>query len=404
MPASLREALESALVADPDDRSAYMAYADYLAEQGDPRGELIQVQLALEDGGTSPGERERLRAREKELLDAHQRDWLGPLAGHLLGESAEEHGVRFRFARGWLDTVHARRLVFDLARLLTRSDESRLLRELSAESTDYEDEWPGDPGDVELVRYERPALCALRRAPALGNVRVFRLGEDQGEDFHSFRNHLGTKLVPEIVCQMPRLEELTVWGNGYDPELLYFGLPAGGTLRVLKLYHLDVPHRLDVLAASPAARNLTHLLFHPHYTREYSAEYDPHDEQDDFAYLKFADLWAVLRSPHLQHLTHLQLRVSSLGDDGCEEIVRSGILKRLTRLDLRHGRITDTGARALASCPDIHHLEYLDVERNGLTPEGVALLEALGTHVRARDQMGPGPALRGEYLYEGEFE
>src|SRR5215510_1694290 len=37
--------LEAALVENPDDLAAHSAYADYLAEQGDPRGELIQLQL-----------------------------------------------------------------------------------------------------------------------------------------------------------------------------------------------------------------------------------------------------------------------------------------------------------------------------------------------------------------------
>src|SRR5262249_26322288 len=48
-PASLREALEAALTENPDDLAAHMAYADLLSEEGDPRGEFSQVQLALED-------------------------------------------------------------------------------------------------------------------------------------------------------------------------------------------------------------------------------------------------------------------------------------------------------------------------------------------------------------------
>ncbi len=39
--ASLREALETALLDNPDDIAAHMAYADYLQEQGDPRDEFI---------------------------------------------------------------------------------------------------------------------------------------------------------------------------------------------------------------------------------------------------------------------------------------------------------------------------------------------------------------------------
>src|SRR5579872_2767624 len=63
---SMREALETALVADPNDLANHMAYADWLAEQGDPRGEFIQIQLALEDPNKSPKERKPLLKREKE--------------------------------------------------------------------------------------------------------------------------------------------------------------------------------------------------------------------------------------------------------------------------------------------------------------------------------------------------
>src|SRR2546425_1209332 len=45
----LRRSLEDALAEDPDDLATHMAYADHLVELGDPRGEFIQVQLALED-------------------------------------------------------------------------------------------------------------------------------------------------------------------------------------------------------------------------------------------------------------------------------------------------------------------------------------------------------------------
>src|SRR5947209_4016867 len=97
-PSSRREVLEAALVADPDDVATHRAYADLLTEEGDPRGELIAVQLALEDSARPPEERKRLRHREQNLLAAHGRDWLGPTADHLIEG-------QFRFARGWLDAL-----------------------------------------------------------------------------------------------------------------------------------------------------------------------------------------------------------------------------------------------------------------------------------------------------------
>jgi uncharacterized protein (TIGR02996 family) len=77
-------AFERALAENPDDPAGWSAYADYLAEQGSPRGEFMQVQIALEDESRSKEERKQLQAREKELLAKHEREWLGSLAPHLL--------------------------------------------------------------------------------------------------------------------------------------------------------------------------------------------------------------------------------------------------------------------------------------------------------------------------------
>src|SRR5215210_6366323 len=79
-----REMLEAAVAADFDDLAAHAAYADLLAEQGDPRGEYIQLHLALENKDQSPRLRAEWAQRAHRLLQAHQRDWLGALAPFLL--------------------------------------------------------------------------------------------------------------------------------------------------------------------------------------------------------------------------------------------------------------------------------------------------------------------------------
>jgi len=62
--------------AQPDDPVRYLVLGDQLQAQGDPRGELIAVQVAIAMGD----ERDELHSREKELLALHQEAWLGPLA------------------------------------------------------------------------------------------------------------------------------------------------------------------------------------------------------------------------------------------------------------------------------------------------------------------------------------
>jgi uncharacterized protein (TIGR02996 family) len=257
---SLRDALEAALVEDPDDLATHRAYADYLQEQGDPRGEFIQVQLALEDPERTPEERQELERREKELLAEYGREWLGILAEELLGPGGkggdENWYYEIRFVRGWLDRiVHHTALRSDnLGKLLFQTPESRLLSKL-------------------------------------------------------------------------------------------------------------VLHFIDL-----------------------------------------AGVRAIVQSPYLHNLTHLQVRCSNLGDVGCTEIVTSGILKRLKILDLRIGEITDAGARIFADCLDLHRLEFLDIENNGLTQAGIdALRRILGDKLRADDQFTAEELAQRHYLDGVDF-
>jgi hypothetical protein len=158
------------------------------------------------------------------------------------------------------------------------------------------------------------------------------------------------------------------------------------------LYHF-YSHPVKDLAANPALSGLTHLLIHPHAT---------FDEPN----IRLEDMRALVRSPHLRNLRHLQLRLSDMGDAGVAEIIAAGVLRRLEVLDLRHGVVTDEGARLLAACPDVRHLRCLDLQRNRLTPAGVAALEAVGVPVRLDNQQQPGAdgAYDDYYLYEGDVE
>src|SRR5262245_27408900 len=166
---SLRAALEKALVANPDDLATHMAYADHLTEQGDPRGEFIQVQLALEDPRRSPEQRESLRRREQDLLQKYQREWLGEAAEALLGELSEEQLIQrfglqythanfaeFRFARGWLDQLRLKSFTTAFAAAVGRSPTLGLMRELTVTNTQYD-----DTGNGELAKW--PGLECLRR-------------------------------------------------------------------------------------------------------------------------------------------------------------------------------------------------------------------------------------------------
>lgn len=360
---SLREALESALVENPDDLATHCAYADYLQEHGDPRGEFIQLQLALEDPQRTEAQRRRLQVRADELQQTHQREWLGVLADELLGNtngreedaSATERPYEIRFHRGWLDRIIRRAdhgCSSHLGFLMCHAPATRLLRSL-------------------ILEFDDGVVDQLNQSPYLGNLRVLQLGsrfaaEDLGQLF------LPKTALYKLVVNLPRLERLSVLGRAWLTYQL-FGLPSLTKLHVLQVSQLDDPIYLAYLASNPALGNLSHLWLRSGWARQ--------------SFLDLAGIRAILQSPYLRSLTHLHLHCSDLGDVGCTEIVTSGILKRLKVLDLRYGQITDTGARILADSPDLKRLELLDLGRNALTQAGLdALHRALGPAFRGDNQ------------------
>jgi uncharacterized protein (TIGR02996 family) len=414
----MREALEEALAADPDDVATAMAYADYLQEQGDPRGEFVSVQLALEDEKRPATERKQLRRREEELLQAHEREWLGePLAHYLLDHIEAEPRSEHRWQRGLLAHLRVQSLTRAFAQALAAAPAARFLRTLHVEGEarywDLE-EVPPPPPRVPTPQGVREhwELLELIGAPCLATLRVFQMGDVDGEppadgwgDCHTYAAGL-----EHVLAGMTRIEELHLLCKEYDIDHL-FALPNLDRLRVLRVYHFGVrgnageraryEYPLDVLAANPALGNLTHVLFHPHQEEYHPAHYGRGRRP---SFLPLGQVRALVRSPHLKKLTHLQLRLSNMGDEGCEVLVASGILRRLTWLDLRHGCVTDDGARLLAACPDVAHLEHLDLSRNALTIEGIRALQAAGVRLRAVSPLTDQEQEEESYLFEGDGE
>jgi uncharacterized protein (TIGR02996 family) len=72
----------AAVYADPDDDRPRAVYADELLEKGDPRGELIQLQL---NAAPTPAQLKRIQ----ELIAKHERKWLGALEPIIAKEDVE---------------------------------------------------------------------------------------------------------------------------------------------------------------------------------------------------------------------------------------------------------------------------------------------------------------------------
>jgi uncharacterized protein (TIGR02996 family) len=372
-PDSLRQALEQALVENPDELANHAAYADYLQEQGDVRGEFIGVQLALEDQKLKRPERTRLERRERELITRHGREWLGGLADILLDT---KQGNEFRIARGWLDTVRFSMLGGFAATILAGAPQVRLLQRLLIDALDVEAGLPvGDEGSaLEELDYETGCMDALAGSAHLGNVRVLRLGEDIDPDFDEpISTHYNiARGAAGLIAKLARLEELYLLAHGVETAKI-FALPTLKNLRILQVYHID-EYPLEILADNPAMRNLTTLLCHPRSYSGYATN------------IRLEHLQALCESRYLKKLRHLRLRLTQLGDEGCAMLVESGMLKRLKILDLRLGSVTDEGAGVLADSPDLHNLELLNLSRNAMSENGISQLEATGVRLIADNQ------------------
>jgi uncharacterized protein (TIGR02996 family) len=402
MTRGLLEALESALDEDPDDLASWMALADHLAEQGDPRGELMRVQLALEAAARSPtdspGLAGRLLEEEKQILERHQRGWLSEMAKPLLDQKPTPYQVQTermntcRWARGGLGELRLTSFGLEEARSLVRCPAARFLRKLEIDHNyAYEageagsETEPGDnvPPDDEWFS----ALFVLHDAAFLPHLRYLRVGEMVDlEDERYDSGHCSARGLVGVLERTPRLEELHVLARNPDLDSLFaLRLPR---LKVMTIYHEMDTHPLSVMADNDGMPALESLSVHPAHS-------------DDDSYLPRDEVVALVRSPHFPALRTLRLRASDLGDEGVKVIVESGILKRLKVLDLRHGRVTDEGARTLAACPDVRGLELLDLGENQIGESGLALLGGLGVAVRLKYQHGVGSD---DYLFSGDME
>src|SRR5262245_24108837 len=207
----LLRALEDTLVAKPDDLASHSAYANLLGERGDPRGEFIRAQLALERGGLSSEENVHLRQRETELLAGPGQAWLRPILD--LFPDAEPRDVEFE--RGWVSELYAPAAGLAQAHRLAALPEVRLLRRLHV-TDPYGTEPPAGP----------PPETTF-----LGNVRVFELGFE--EKYRGTAEHGRSPAILFLVSRMPRLEKLHLYANEPDVAAL-FALPNLTRLRVLR--------------------------------------------------------------------------------------------------------------------------------------------------------------------------
>jgi uncharacterized protein (TIGR02996 family) len=375
------DALLRDIVEDPEDDAPRLVYADWLEDHGRPeRAELIRAQIALASPPEGGAERRALRAREAELLEKHEEEWVGPLkqlgvrAGSLRRGLVEgvtlparrflEHGEQLLA----LAPVHsvkltdARRALGELAKcpLLARLSGLDLSgNELQADDVrsllsphlsglrrlDLSDN-PIGPAGVKALAAS-PHLAGLRRL-ALRGVRM---------GFEGARALAGHVDYPQVYAKAVNLSGLVALD-----------------LRVNRIYEEGV----TVLAHSPHLAGLTELSLSPIGGKS-SEELEASRYLRNLTVLRISGPFSegiplLLYSRFLKRLRVLDLSETGATDEDAEEIAARRQLEQLEHLNLGNNHITDEGVQALARRARMPRLRRLDLSWNRITGAGAQAL------------------------------
>lgn len=362
--------LLEAIRADVSNPDPYLVYADWLSEQGDPRGEFIVLQHQRTERGY-------LHPSSEELATlARCGDFVG---GQLDSEEATMRWrlgfvemVRLFHYRDWMNDDYD---VLPLVRRIFSSTASALVRELRIGVI----RWMHNATDVPRILVE---VASLGRA---AGIRELHLGDVYDIDCDLAHHQLGKLDV--LARSYPALEVLHMRGSEFE----FSDLPSE-RMRELCIETCDLARaELSTISKTSWPELVKLDLWFG------SSGYGCDVEADDLA--------PLLKGTHLPELQHLALANAEFTNELCELLPDAPILSQLKVLDLSKGCMDDQGARSLATSPErLRHLDYLDVSANFLSEAGIARLSKLGCRVVADRQRdvddSTGEALR--YVAVGE--
>lgn len=322
-------AIEKRLQLDPYDVDAYTVLGDLLQRDGDPRGELIALQLAAEGDA-------RLQGAAGKYLARHVEPLLGSLAKHVPDVrvvDAPPFAWRFGF-------LHRAELVDDRVALLEEllvHPSARLLAELAI---------TGDRNTAEravdlLVSVAPPSLRELSLT-----VR-------------------GPIVVEPLFRALPRLERVTIMAQELE-------VGPGG---------LAHARRATLLAVYPTAEDIENIARAPwpQLERLELRLRSARPSEDDPL---FEDIAPLLRRADLPHLAHLRLRGAVYAGAILRALVDSPLAPQLELLDLSFGDMSPADTAALiAKRAQFGKLRELWLPMRHLRPQDRAGLATLAKHV-----------------------
>ncbi len=373
-----RDALEAALIANPDDVVRHAAYADLLLEQGDPRGEFIRLQLAAEDRNQPVSKLREYEQAAFGLRQSHEREWLGdlwqfvqrPPSARSVAEPIEPN-VIVSWRRGWIDGIRIGQLSSALVQAIASNPFTRLLGSFAVVQNTV-------PMETRSAPYEMPVQVGLQRLIDSGrfaNVRHFEVGSVEE------RVAAEGQSLDDAVKAMPHLESICLCVDHFFDSYLFGGdFPRLHTIDITYNHPRCGFYILGYMNGLPNLRRLSldTVAIMPE-RGELGAEREP---------ITPAVLRTFFRTKHLNTLEYLTFRNGEFADAGVEELLASGFITRLKGLDLCRCNITDDGAELLAAHPHTPRLEYLHLDNNLLSPIGMDALEAVGQRISPNQMYG----------------
>jgi len=352
--------LASLIDDDPDDEATYRVLADRLIQVGEPRGELIALELARAGGGNT----DEIERQAATVFATHVDRFLGPLADYLPDRN-EVWKTELRWRWGYVHGAKlgiddpgddaARGRVAEMLELLLSHPSGRFLVELSIGIHGVY----GSRGDLRDII----AVIARRAPPTLRTLHLGDFEAPRESDISAY--DVGN--LAKLWRAVPRLQTLIVQGGSFSlgdvvlpevehVELITTGLSAKNVRAVAAATWPELRHLEVWFGASDAGGNA-----------------------------KLSDIEPLFARTDLE-LDHLGLRNAEITDELCRALVDSPLLAKLNELDVSDGCATDDAARILTT-PAFAHLESLDVSENYLSQAACERLEAVfGTRVVIGEQ------------------
>jgi uncharacterized protein (TIGR02996 family) len=408
------QAFIAGILANREDDTGYLAYADYLTEHGDPLGDFIRLSVELDKLPPDSPEAREKNDRTGELMSAHSEEWFAPLGE--LGLRPEFYGTFMPWA--WMSYRHGviEEVTIDRSGILPQNAARLFAAAPFLRKVKFEQGHLDPAGlakvkqltqieELDLHRTELNAvgLRALLRSKYLSGLKSLIIGGNEIGDE-------GTWALTEWPG-LAKLESLDVTSCGMNDGGIVTLANAPGLTRLKRLRagrNTNDPADLNLLLGSIYLKSLTELELggtefgtveagwfgHAAFTGTLthldldSATFQP-GAFEAFTRCKLPALQTLklnsvaIRAPEAAllasaafagTLTELYLDVCGLGAAGVEALAR-GKYAKLTLIDLSRNRMGNRGAVALAGAaknfPALTNLRLWD---NKIGAEGVRAL------------------------------